>query len=180
MIDDGVPGKLLILVTRWYKNVTVRVRVNDVESDWFESKVGVRQGDTLSPLLFNIFINGIMEKVKDSGLGVKIGSETMSVLLFADDMVLVANNEVELGHLVDKVKQYCDKWQLEVNVNKTKVVMVSKDGSEVVKVKYGQSELECVSKYCYLRMVFSADGRWKLDMDRRVQAGRVALSSVSM
>ena len=34
MVDDGVPGKLLSLVKRWYKNVTVRVRVNDVESDW--------------------------------------------------------------------------------------------------------------------------------------------------
>src|SRR5271155_1128704 len=44
---------------------------------------------------------------------------------------------------------------------------------------YGQSELECVSKYCYLGMVFSADGRWKLEVDRRVQAGRAALSSVS-
>ena len=179
MVDDGVPGKLLSLVKRWYKNVTVRVRVNDVESAWFESKVGVRQGDTLSPLLFNIFINGIVDKVKESGLGVKIGRETLSVLLFADDMVLVGNNEVELGNLVNKVKQYCDKWQLEVNVNKTKVVVVSKDGSEVAKVKYGQSELECVSKYCYLGMVFSADGRWKLEVDRRVQAGRAALSSVS-
>ena len=97
--------------------------------------------------------------MRDTGLGVEIGCETMSVLLFADHMVLVANNEEELGHLVDKVKQYCDKWQLEVNVNKTKEVVISKDGSEVAKVKYGQSELECVSKYCYLGMAFSADGR---------------------
>src|SRR6266699_2688330 len=93
-------------------------------------------------------------------------------------MVLVVNNE-ELGHLVDKDKQYCDKWKLEVNVNKTKVVVVSKDGREVAKVKYAQSDLECVSKYCYLGMVFSADGRWKLEVDRRVQAGRAALSAVS-
>ena len=133
MVDDGVPRKLLSLAKRWYKNVTVRVTANDVESDWFESKVGVTQGYTLSPLPFNIFINDIVEKVKESGLRVKIGCETMSVLLFADDMVLVANNEVELGHLVDKVKQYCDKWQLEVNVNKTKVAVVSKDESEVAK-----------------------------------------------
>ena len=56
----------------------------------------MRQGDTLSPLLFNIFINGIVEKVKEGSLGVKTGSEIMSVLLFADDMVSVANNEVEL------------------------------------------------------------------------------------
>ena len=93
MIEDGVPEKLLSLVKRWYKNVTVRVRVNDVESDWFKSKVGVRQGDTLSPLPFNIFVNGIVQKVKESDLGFKIGCDTMSALLFADDMVLVANNK---------------------------------------------------------------------------------------
>jgi len=72
MADDGVPEKLLSLVKRWYKNVNVRVKVNDIKSDWFQSKVGVRQGDTLSLLLFNIFINGIVGKVKESGLGIKI------------------------------------------------------------------------------------------------------------
>ena len=77
-----------------------------MESDWFQSKVRVRQGDTLSPLLFNIFINGFVEKVKENGLGVKIGYDTMSVLFFVDDMVLVVNNEEELIQVVDKVKQY--------------------------------------------------------------------------
>jgi hypothetical protein len=47
--------------------VNVKVRVNDVLSSSFETKVGVRQGDTLSPLLFNIFINGIVQKVKEDG-----------------------------------------------------------------------------------------------------------------
>ena len=40
--EDRVPKKLVSLVRRWYKNVRVKVRVNDVESDWFDSKVGVR------------------------------------------------------------------------------------------------------------------------------------------
>jgi len=74
-------------------------------------------------------------------------------------MVLVANNEEELQHLVEKVKVFCNKWLLEVNVNKTKVVVVSKDGKETAKVKYGQSELECVPKYCYLGMLFLSDNK---------------------
>ena len=41
------------------------------------------------------------------------------------------------------------------------------------------SELECVSKYCYLGMVFSVDSKWKLKIDRMVQAGRAALSSAN-
>jgi hypothetical protein len=46
-----------------------KVKVNDVISSSFETKVVVRQGDTLSPLLFNIFINGIVQKVKNDGDG---------------------------------------------------------------------------------------------------------------
>ena len=64
-------------------------------------------------------------------------------------MVLVANNQEEIQHLVEKVKVYCDKWLLKVNVYKTKVVGASKDGKETAKVKCKQSELECVPKYCY-------------------------------
>jgi len=176
---DGVPSKLVSLVKMWYTNVKARVRVNDVESDWFKSKVGVRQGDTLSSLLFNIFINGIVEKVKEGGVDVKIGESVLSVLLFADDMVLLAESELELGVLVAKVKEFCDEWQLEVNVGKTKVLVVSKDGMEEAKVMYGHSELECVKKFSYLGIMFSSDGRWKKEVERRVQAGRAALSSVS-
>ena len=57
--------------------------------------------------------------MKEIGRGIKVGSDNMPVLLFADDMVLVANNEEELQYLVEKIKVYCVKWLLEVNVSKT-------------------------------------------------------------
>src|SRR2546428_1400260 len=106
---DDVPGKLVGLVRMWYRIVKARVRVNDIESGWFEPKVGVRQGDPLSPLLFNIFINGIVDKVKESGVGVQIGETVLSILLFADDMVLLAETELELGVLLATVKKFCDR-----------------------------------------------------------------------
>ena len=43
--EDAAPGKLVSLVRKWYGKVKARVKVNDVESEWFESKVGVRQGN---------------------------------------------------------------------------------------------------------------------------------------
>ena len=109
-IKEGrVHKKQVSLVRRWYKNVRVKVRVDDVESDWFNSNLGVRQGDTLSPLLSNMFINSIVETVKESGRGNKVGMDNVPALLFIDDMVLVANNEEELQHLVEKVNVYYDK-----------------------------------------------------------------------
>ena len=72
--------KLVRLVRAWYHGVSVRVRVNDVLSSSFVTKVGVRQGDTLSPLLFNIFINGIVQKVKEDGDGGESGDLRNSCL----------------------------------------------------------------------------------------------------
>jgi hypothetical protein len=99
----------------------------------------------LSPLLFNIFINGIVQKVKEDGDGGELGDLRIPVLLFADDMVLMADGEEELERMVRKVKKYCEEWRLEVNVSKIKVMVVSKDGEKVAKVKYGEEEMECVN-----------------------------------
>jgi len=156
---DGVPQKLVRLVRMWYETVRAKVRVNDVESEWFETKVGVKQGDTLSPLLFNIFINGIVEKVKSRGGGARVGDQKISILLFADDMVLLAESEEELKDLMAAVEEYCKEWHLEVNVDKTKVMVTSKEGDKSAKVVYEQAELECVKSYTYLGTVFTADGK---------------------
>ena len=170
---------MIDLVRMWYRTVKARVRVNEVESEWFETRVGVRQGDTLSPLLFNIFINGIVGRIKEGGGGVKIGDERVPILLFADDMVLMDESEEELKKLVDGVEDYCKEWHLGVNIDKTKVLVVSKDGGKKAKVELEQAELECVEKYPYLGTLFTADGRWEEEIDIRVQTGKVALNGIS-
>jgi hypothetical protein len=72
--------------------------------------------------------------------------------------------------MVRKVKEYCEEWRLEVNVSKTKVMVVSKDGEKVAKVKYGEEELECVNQYVYLGTVFSSNGKWEAEAERRQKA----------
>jgi hypothetical protein len=83
------------------------------------------------------------------------------VLLFTDDMVLMADGEQELERMARKVKEYCEVWRLEVNVSKTIVMVVSKNGEKVAKMRYGEEELECVNQYVYLGSVFSSNGKQK-------------------
>jgi hypothetical protein len=90
----------------------------------------------------------------------------------------VADREEELERMVRKVKEYCEERRLEVNVSKTKVMVVSKDGEKVAKVKYGEEELECVNQYVYLGTVFSSNGKWEAEVERRRQTGRAALCSL--
>ena len=98
--------------------------------------------------------------------------------MFAVDIVLMAENEKELNRLVDKVRDYCTEWRLEVNVEKKKVMVVSKDGKKNARIRFGQEDLECVKEYTYLGTMFIADGRWGNEIERRIQAGRIALSRV--
>jgi hypothetical protein len=60
-------------------------------------------------------------------------------------MVLMGDGEEELERIVAKAKDYCEEWRLEVNVSKSKEIVVSQNGEKVAKVKYGEEELECVN-----------------------------------
>ena len=113
------------------------------------------------------------------GIGANVGDVTVPILMFADDMVLMAEKEEELQALVEKVKEYCDEWKLEINVGKTKVMVVSKDGSTSTRITYGTEMLECVREFTYLGTVFTADGKWEKEVERRTQAGRAALGGIS-
>ena len=72
------------------------MRINGFYTEWFDVTSGLRQGCSLSPLLFNIFIKDLALKIKACGKGVKIDDDTVGILLYADDIVLLADNEKEL------------------------------------------------------------------------------------
>ncbi len=72
------------------------VQVNDHITDWFGVKSGVRQGDNLSTTLFALFINDFAVELKEPGCGVMISYEKLCCLFYADEIVIIAENEQEL------------------------------------------------------------------------------------
>src|SRR2546421_9185149 len=85
-------GKIWRVVKNLYGEVGSCVRLGEEKTDWFSLEVGLRQGCVLSPILFSVFIDGLAEEVKKVG-GAKYGKILLSLLLFADDIVLVAESE---------------------------------------------------------------------------------------
>jgi hypothetical protein len=55
-------------------------------------------------------------------MGVPVGNDTISCLLYADDLALIADREDELNAMLKLVYDWCKKWRMKVNINKTKVV----------------------------------------------------------
>ena len=69
LLENNVDGNLYNAIKSCYDNTICRVRVNDLVTDYFTNNIGVRQGDSLSPTLFMLFINNLALEIKKSGIG---------------------------------------------------------------------------------------------------------------
>ena len=76
----------------------------------------------MSPLLFNLYIKDLVNYISGLGLGVDIGSENVSILLYADDVVILTENEQNLQAQLDILKNCCDQNKMTVNFDKSKAV----------------------------------------------------------
>jgi hypothetical protein len=69
------------------------IRINDMFSNYFPVRNGVRQGDNISPTLIFLYINELANEIKSMNVGISVGNIKLNILLYADHMVLVANSE---------------------------------------------------------------------------------------
>ncbi len=86
-----------------YCYIQCSVRLNGVLSDWFTVRMGLTQGCVLSPLLFSIYINDHTEEIKAMNIGVNIDDDIIAILMFADDIALIVENEDDLQKMMDKL-----------------------------------------------------------------------------
>src|SRR5690554_5807613 len=94
---------------------------------WFSMKRGVKQGDVIAPLLFNVAIDRIIREVESRrGGGLQCGDMELRSLAFADDLTVGVRNEEEVEWLKECLEHYSGPSGLSVNVKKT-VVLWRKD-----------------------------------------------------
>ena len=161
MIKLGLRGNILNIIKSMYMSVKSRVKYCNKLGNEFYCKLGVRQGECLSPLLFSLFLNDIEEIFLESGIqGLDINMFKIFMLLYADDIVLFANSPDELQEGLDLLFNYCKRWKLKINVAKTKIMVFRRGGilPRNLVFYYDGEPLEIVSKFKYLGVVFTTGG----------------------
>ena len=80
---------MLTIIRSLYDKVKCRLKYKGALSDYFKSDVSLMQGETLSPLLFSLYVNDLEIKfVKDNCPSLEIQEVSLFLLMYADDMVL--------------------------------------------------------------------------------------------
>ena len=92
-------------------NSAACVKINNYKTSIFDISSGVKQDDTLSPTLFSMFINDLAVDVKNLNCGVDAGGLNVSILLYADDIILIAPNENCLYKQLNVVNDWCKKME---------------------------------------------------------------------
>lgn len=87
--EIGVSFKFIKMLEILYKDTMNAVWDGGSLSDWFTTECGVKQGCKLSPVLFSLFLNDLVDYI---GLGVDIRGKKVNMLLYADDVVFIAND----------------------------------------------------------------------------------------
>ena len=102
-------------------------------------------------------------------------------LRYADDTVLMAENEQQLQLIVDKVNQVGRLYGMEMNVKKTKTMVISKNSDkQTIKIKIDGKVLEQVDKYVYLGQLINNDANCDTEIRRRLEIARGAFSKLNV
>ena len=106
-----IPDHMTCLLRSLYAGQETTVRTEHVTMDWFQIGKGVHQGCILSPCLFNLYAEYIIQNARldEAQAGIKITSGNINNLRYADDTTLTAESEEELKSLLMKVKEECEK-----------------------------------------------------------------------
>ncbi len=173
--NSNIGGKLYQVLKSMYSDNLSCVRVNNGTqcTPEFPCETGVRQGDSLSPTLFNLFMNDIAPLLNANCCNpAMIGDIPLGCLFYADDLVLLSESKEGLQKSLDTLSSYCTKWYLKVNESKSKIMLCSKQKpSNEIKFIYNNKELEKVSLYKYLGIMISDDASLLPAHDALAQKG---------
>ena len=122
--NQGVQEAYVNILANIYKDSTATLVLHK-KSRKLPIKKGVRQGDTISPMLFTACLEEVFKLLDWEGLGVRINGEYLSNLRFADDIVLFSNNGDELQQMIEDLNRESVRIGLKMNMQKTKIMFNS-------------------------------------------------------
>ena len=173
----GVDWRDRRLIWELYIKQQAVVRVADEYTDTCSIGRGVRQGCSLSPLLFSIYAERMMVEALDGvDEGVKVGGSLLKDIRFADDQGMVAETERGLQIIMNRLNDASKEYGMKINIKKTKVMKVSKQGGGNVNIVLNEERIKQVRKFRYLGSLITDNGSCSKEIKARIGMAKTAFN----
>ncbi|BES91440.1 Reverse transcriptase (RNA-dependent DNA polymerase) [Nesidiocoris tenuis] len=176
--NAGVSNKFVNVLRGLYRETAASIWTKEGLSAEFEVRMGVKQGCLASPLIFSLFLNDIGDCLEG---GIDIAGRNINMLLYADDLVMMADSKRALQKMIDKLESYCEEWNLTINTEKSKIMVCRRGGGRLAKKEvwfYKGEKLEIVKSYKYLGITLTPSMSLNEHMNDRLLAAKFAIVSV--
>jgi hypothetical protein len=168
----GVPQKLIRLARLTLTNVNCRVRIANDLSDPFDNKDGLRQGDSLAQLFFNVVLEYAIRKSGIETYGT-IFHKSSQILAYADDVDIIARNGDQLQQNLLAFENAAQNVGLKINQQKTKYLISSRNHT-ATESNFLNHAIEQVDSFVYLGAEVNKNNDISLEIKRRIQLGNRA------
>lgn len=171
----GVSSKFVKFIECIYGNTQSAVWSGEHLSKSFSTETGVKQGCLLSPLLFALYLNDLHDCLEG---GIQIGNLNIRLLLYADDIVIIADEINILQEMIYKLEKYCRQWNVEVNMSKSEIMVFRKGGRLARNEKwyYNGQEIKIATEYRYLGVTLSPRMVFKKHIEERNAAAKTSIN----
>lgn len=167
MHELAFPSKLIRLVAATLDGPTCRIKMQNDLSEPFVTLDGLRQGDALSTLLFNVALEGAIRRTNIRSSGT-LANSLVQILAFADDIDIVGRTEASVNETYLELKFEAAKVGLEINETKTKFMTTDNPGGHRQVHQIGDQNFEVVDHFVYLGASIRADGDTSAEIKRRI------------
>lgn len=166
--DTQIPDQFVNAIMNLYDGLQSKINLQGVYSDWFHEERGVRQGDTLSPLLWILFLNPLLLFWKQSDIGFthevehafqlnqRIAASATDVS-FVDDMAVFISNARMLQDATRIATEFFDSYGLEIGIKEAEKTAIMDIVESSPECKIQGKTIPKTTHYKYLGLPVSAD-----------------------
>lgn len=171
--NQRIENTYVNLLTKIYNHAEASVYLDEqTKTDPVFIRRGVRQGDTISPKLFTAALEEIFKNVDWEEKGINVNGKRLNHLRFADDIILISDNNQDIQDMMTQLDQESRKMGLKMNLSKTKIMHNTLATHNQIKIC--GTIIEHVEKYVYLGQEIWPEGNQLREVKRRTQAGWAA------